>query len=284
MKLYDLIRLHDPAVTPPVSKVHLATWNGHEHPIDVYRRGSFEAWQQWQSQRVFARPFIVGLAKMPDRADRWLFTGCYRSLGCAPHPQRSAHWLYKTTEIDAVTPLAGRVVVHHHRTGRRSTRYGEAVADQLNVLEVREKRLGVEAFTTYSEVRLSKADLDLIVAVDDPSWRAALSAVAGVYVIADTSNGKLYVGSATGDTTGRGEGGIWSRWRTYSLTGHGGNDDLDALLAPAPKGLGADHARHFQFSILEIADTHASADDVKRRERHWKHVLQSRAHGYNRNL
>ena len=107
---------------------------------------------------------------------------------------------------------------------------------------------------------------------------------AGVYVIADTSNGKLYVGSATGDIAGTGEGGIWSRWRTYSLTGHGGNEELVGLLAPEPKGLGPGHAQHFQYSILEIADTHASAEDVKRRERHWKRVLQSLAHGYNRNL
>ena len=77
-------------------------------------------------------------------------------------------------------------------------------------------------------------------------------------------------------------GGIWSRWRSYSLSGHGGNDDLVALLGQ--EGHGPGHAQHFQYSILEIADTHASIEDVKRRERHWKRVLHSNAHGYNKNL
>ena len=100
-----------------------------------------------------------------------------------------------------------------------------------------------------------------------------MSAVAGVYLITDTSTGKLYVGSATGD------GGIWARWSQYAATGHGGNKELKKLL----KSEGADYARHFQYAVLEIADTHASAEEVIRREAHWKRVLGSREHGYNNN-
>ncbi|MBK9755803.1 MAG: GIY-YIG nuclease family protein [Nannocystis sp.] len=281
MKLFDLIALYNRSVTPAASTVHLATWNGHEQPVAVYRSGRFEEWQRWQAQKVFERPYIVGLAKMPERADRWLFVGCFQQLGRKPSPNNPEAWLYDTVELQDVRPLAGRAVIHHPRSGRRSTRHGTSVSERLEVLEIREKPLDVEPFRTYSEVRLMKAELDRIVATDEPSWRVALSAVAGVYVITDTSNGKLYVGSATGDTSA-GEGGIWSRWRCYSQTGHGGNDQLIAILAPTQSGL--QHARNFQFSILEIADTHANADDVRRREQHWKQVLQSHAHGYNSNL
>jgi hypothetical protein len=105
------------------------------------------------------------------------------------------------------------------------------------------------------------------------SWRAALSAVAGVYVIADRLTGKLCVGSATA-----GEG-IWSRWCAYAATGHGGNRELKQLLQVE----GDAYADNFQFGALEIADTHASQEDVLAREAHWKVLLLSCTHGYNSN-
>lgn len=282
MKLFELLKLHDPALVPSATVVHLATHNGHDEPLDVLRRGKFEEWQRWQSSRLFKRPFILGLVKIPDRADRWLFAGCYNSHGASPHPKHPETWLYTTSEVSATSSLGRRVIVGHRRSGRRSTRRGEAIVDELVVIAIREKPATVATFRTYAEVRLSKSELDEIVSLDEPSWRAALAAVAGVYVITDTSNGKLYVGSATGDTSAAGGGGLWSRWCSYAASGHGGNDDLRALLSP--EGQGPAHAQHFQFSILEIADTHASAEDVKRRERHWKRVLGSHVHGYNKNL
>ena len=82
------------------------------------------------------------------------------------------------------------------------------------------------------------------------------------------------MGSATA-----GEG-IWSRWCAYSATGHGGNIELKALLNRE----GSEYADNFQFSVLEIADTHASQDDVLERETFWKQMLLSRTpYGYNAN-
>ncbi len=87
-----------------------------------------------------------------------------------------------------------------------------------------------------------------------------------------TDTGKLYVGSATG-----GEG-IWSRWCAYSTTGHGGNCELADLL----REKGDTYAENFHFGVLEIADTHASTDDILRRESYWKDLLRTRVpHGYN---
>ena len=100
---------------------------------------------------------------LPAATARW---------GAKPHPERADHWLYATAELEGTRPLNRRVVVGHQRSGRRSTRLGESVSALLEVLEIREKPVSVEAFRTYSEVRLMKADLDLMVALDDPSWRA----------------------------------------------------------------------------------------------------------------
>jgi hypothetical protein len=48
---------------------------------------------------------------------------------------------------------------------------------------------------------------------------------------------------------------------------------------------GTGYSVHFQFSILETADTNASKDDVLARETHWQNALCSReSHGgYNAN-
>ena len=35
------------------------------------------------------------------------------------------------------------------------------------------------------------------------------------------------------------------------------------------------------FSILEIADTHTTDDQVLKREYHWMNVLDTKQHGYN---
>ena len=45
----------------------------------------------------------------------------------------------------------------------------------------------------------------------------------GVYLITDTSNGKMYVGSAYGENM------ILGRWKSYVKTGHGGNEGLKGL-------------------------------------------------------
>jgi hypothetical protein len=151
----------------------------------------------------------------------------------------------------------------------------EICGDQMAVHELRPQRLTIREFPGFASVIVSKAELDLIIQQQIPSWKSALINVAGVYLITDTDTGKHYVGSAYG------EGGFWQRWSEYSATGHGNNKALKELLAAR----GPAHADKFQFSILEIADTHASKDDVIARETHWKNALCSReSHGgYNAN-
>ncbi|WP_201024235.1 GIY-YIG nuclease family protein [Shewanella frigidimarina] len=97
-------------------------------------------------------------------------------------------------------------------------------------------------------------------------WKSALSSVSGVYLIIDLASGKLYVGSATG------EGGIWKRWNDYSFTVHGGNKQLYLLL----REKGIEYSSNFQYSILEIADTHKTKDEILSRESYWKDVLGSK--------
>jgi hypothetical protein len=71
--------------------------------------------------------------------------------------------------------------------------------------------------------------------------------------------------------------GIWQRWCSYAKNGHGGNVELRKVL----DSMGQDHMRNFQYSILEIADTHASDADIQNRESYWMNALRSRGLGLN---
>jgi hypothetical protein len=76
--------------------------------------------------------------------------------------------------------------------------------------------------------------------------------------------GKHYVGSASGD------GGFWERWDNYYRTGHGGNEGMK--LAPG---------NDYQVSILEVASSSLSRDEIVRTEERWKDKLLTRSFGLN---
>ncbi|SBS69944.1 GIY-YIG nuclease family protein [uncultured Microbacterium sp.] len=111
----------------------------------------------------------------------------------------------------------------------------------------------------------------MIIKLDAPIGRR-------VYVIADLSDGRLYVGSASGEAIG-----LWQRWSGYAhlknLTG--GNRELERMRSD----LGDAHiVGHFQYSILEIFDPKTKAEVILARESFWKQALDSRhPHGMNAN-
>lgn len=123
-------------------------------------------------------------------------------------------------------------------------------------------------FVSYDSILLSYSDLQKLIfdADSNSSWINALSSVNGVYLIKNSIDGRLYVGSAYG------QGGILGRWTSYARTGHAGNKLL--------KGL---DPTHFVFSVLEISPSTMSADDVIARENRWKQCLGSRVFGLNDN-
>ncbi len=250
MRIFDMIKLLTPEFDPARSKIHLACWNGQEDPLDVFLAGKFPEWQGIQNQRNFERPFVLSLVKLEER-DRWLFGGLHKVDGpclSIPDPLRSGQDLYKypTSEVPSAAALTGRLVAQFERPGRQSYLLAENWMEKITLAEVYPKRLSIGTFRGFRSVDLSFDDLQIIAGQNLESWRSALSSVAGVYLISDTSAGKLYVGSASG------AGGIWQRWTGYAVTSHGGNTELRTLLAEGS----FDRAKSFRFSILEIADFH----------------------------
>ena len=271
MHIFELMAIMNPRISPVKAKVHLATWNGKDNPIDVYMAGNFDEWQRWQTRKNFERKFVVSLISLPGQ-DRWLFAGAYHSNGTKWLEDHSLYY-YELTEDQNCKEMNGRLVVSFSRPGRQSYLNAENWAEKIALSEILAEQLSIGGFPGFKAVNLTKDELDLIVRQSLESWRTALSNVAGVYLISDTESGRTYVGSASG------EGGIWQRWLCYSADGHGGNIELRRLLGE----VGLERAKKFRYSILEIADLHASQDDILKRESHWKDILMSRTYGLNAN-
>ena len=149
------------------------------------------------------------------------------------------------------------------------------VCDELEVLEILPNIYDGDEFPGYDKVCLSYVQLQSIIDRKKKSWIAALENQKAVYLITDKKNGKLYVGSATGDN-----GMLLSRWSNYVENGHGGNVELKKIVLEN----GFDYIKqNFQYSILE--NYNAKVDDhvILDREAWWKETLQSRVFGYNDN-
>lgn len=98
------------------------------------------------------------------------------------------------------------------------------------------------------------------------AWISTLKASRGVYLLTCPKTREQYVGSATGAESFHG------RWMAYVHNGHGGN-----------VGLKSRDLSDYQVSILEVAGSAATTDDILGMEALWKRKLQSREMGLNRN-
>ena len=280
MLIFDLLQTLNSDLSPHRTKVHLAGGESIVDPLDAWLQGDFDEWQKWQNKRNFQRDFVVSLIKLPQ-PDHWLFSGVFRSYGSELRstkdrpgfPLIKTQHYYDLVVDPSCNELAGRLIAKFSRSGRQSYLKAERWSERITLVEIRAEPLSIGEFPGFRAVDLSRADLELIVKTSVESWLTALSNVAGIYLISDTVSGKLYIGAAYG------EGGIWQRWASYVESGHGGNQDLKTLLAEH----GPERLKLLRYSILEIADIHASDESIYQRETHWKKILMTREFGLNLN-
>ena len=127
----------------------------------------------------------------------------------------------------------------------------------------------------YDNVCLSFDKLERIINRNKSIWINALSNQKAVYLITDTNNGKLYVGSATGNN-----GMLLQRWSDYVSNGHGGNVELKEIV----KQKGFDYVKNnFTYTIIENYNSKVKDEYILKRESWWKNVLKTREFGYNSN-
>lgn len=265
--LVDFLKAAGVHIKPDDQKIHLACWNGREHPIDAYYAGRFKEWQEEQGKHNFRGEQILSLIDLGN--SNWLFAGVYKVVGFKAQPQKKPPFLYQTRLLPGQEEMIGKIIVHYERD--RASYIWHRTDVVLTILEIRRDKMTIGDFPGYKSVVISHATLKTITEQKVASWHAALANIKGVYLILDTSTGKTYVGKASGEV------GIWQRWCAYAKNGHGGNVELKRLL----KDKSADYVKNFQYSILEIADTHASEADILRREGYWMEVLKSREFGLN---
>ncbi|MGQ9691591.1 MAG: GIY-YIG nuclease family protein [Thermoproteota archaeon] len=257
---------------PQEYKLHLACWNGECHPLDefVADPNNWRRWNEWKGPKNdWTRPKILSFMQFYHKPGTWLFGGAFEVKERLPDR-------YVLNPIPKYDKYVGRLLASFHRyQGMRGRAFKlESYLNDFNVAEILPEVYSGESFPGFENINHDFGTLEAVFRAQRSDWKAALENVKGVYLIADKSNGKKYVGSAYGD------GGIWARWSCYMGTGHGGNDELVALISEK----GIKYAReHFRFSILEVMVKSTPDEKILSREAHWKTALLTREHGYNKN-
>jgi len=260
-------------------KLHLACWNGHQQPLNVYLQNwdNWVGWNQWRGgKNDFNREYIFSLIQFYHEPNKWLFGGIFKVN------HRHADWAdtevgYTVELLDLHKELIGRLIIDFYRyQGMRGRSFlFEGYYNELVVSQVLKSKFDGINFPGYENINIDFPELESVFKYQKNDWKGALENVKGIYVIYDKSNGKKYVGSAYGDF------GIWSRWSVYIGTGHGFNDELTKIISEN----GLDYARkNFRFCLLEYRSMRVDDNIIVNRESFWKEALLSRGlFGYNKN-
>jgi hypothetical protein len=242
-------------------------------PLLTWRedRGRLEDYQSLQlskDRNYFDTQYWASFAGTPDRET--VFVGLYQvgSAECVPH--------------DAPCPMTGRILV--------GGTYDRWATKRVPDFARYEGRLlidwgpGARSWGQYAQ-RRDKPIVELLRSLSEPdypghsafltqlsrvetlpaSWVAILRNARGVYLLSSAKTREQYVGSAWG------EGGFHARWLQHSAM----SGDAIAFRSRDPED--------YRVSILEVAGSLASADDILAMEERWKQKLQSREMGLNRN-
>lgn len=255
-------------------KVHLARYDHKNRPLDVFvqDKEEWDNWNRWRSNKDdFNRTYILALIDFHLESNVWLFGGIYKVLSREPTNQSYSYTVERSTEH---SELIGRLKIRYCPSRGRSFRLENCYAN-MSLSEILREAYTGEQFPGYEDISHDFGTLESVFRTCRPDWKAALENIKGVYLITDKKNGKMYVGSAYGGT------GIWSRWRCYLETGHGGNCELSLLI----KREGIEYAKqNFQMSLLEYRPAKTDDNVILAREAFWKKTLQTQGDfGYNRN-
>lgn len=223
--------------------------------------------------------YLIALAQYyPYGPEYFVFGGLYKVEKKLPEVFNAVG--YELTLLDDYQEYIKRLIIKIDQPIGRNVynRKYTTVEDQLNpeVYEIA-PNIKLGHFPGYQNVSMSHKEMQQILLREEPSWKSALSYVKGVYVITDLSNGKLYIGSASGNTEG-----IWQRWSGYAHMGNltGGNKEFKHILNEK----GELHIQSFfQYSILEIFDTKTKSEVIIGRENYWKNVFDTKKNGMNHN-
>lgn len=273
IKLNDLLHLTDEQASK--AKVKFNRDNGYDDPIDIYKSNPDLINKQWLYWRNKNRYFDVGqiaICLVKIRSEYWLLT----TIDTVVEELNVLNGInYKGTPLSEYQKYFGRTIIKFHKSFQTQGVNYSTIADELEVCQILPDTFDDDDFPGYDKVNLSYNQLKSILDRGKKDWIAALESQKAVYLITDTNNGKLYVGSATSSY-----GMLLQRWSNYVSNGHGGNKELKRIVDSE----GIEYVQsYFRYTILENYNSKVDDAVVLERESWWKNILQTRTFGYNDN-
>ncbi len=246
-----------------------------ENPIELFKVNPDipnTKWLFWNERRKYFRVGQIAICLVRIKDDLWLLTTVKEvTKDLDVHGGTS----FEGEELERTSEFFGRTIVRYHKRHQVQDRMYDAIADELEVVQVLPDVFDDDHFPGYDNVSVGYLKLKRILESGKTDWKSALENQKGVYVITDTRTGKLYIGSATAE-----RGMFLKRWGDYVRDGHGGDVELKALV----KKVGLAYVKdNFQYSIIENFNARVDDARILQREAYWKRVLCSREFGYNGN-
>jgi hypothetical protein len=196
MKIYlnEILRLENlESVKIRFNLMFRGNWN----PIEVFKNGELDVlldghyWNYKSKKSYKFGQVTVGLIKIRPDDDLWLLfhigriTKDLNVLGGPGYEYETLHEYGK---------YFGRIIVRFKNRSQTMIRYANTVIDDCEVAQILPDIFDNDIFPGYDKVNVSWNELSRVVSKE--GWKTALQNQKGVYLIVDTSNGKMYVGSA----------------------------------------------------------------------------------------
>jgi hypothetical protein len=283
MPLYFNMLLRDEGIDPSYVRLlrHQTGKVPGRTPYTLWR-DDMRAFQRYQSTQdptrraYFDAPFWAAFVAPPSGGT--LFVGLYEVnlVGQVPAGQIDPltlrevgaekaigpYDLYDCRPVKELLEYVGRLFVHWGDSSSASRAWVQRAERQEKEIIELTRTFQEEAFPGFTKFIRPLSEIEAM----PISWKEVLTASRGVYLLACPKTREHYVGSACG------EGGFLGRWRDYVANSHGGN-----------VGLKTRDPSDLQVSILEVAGSASSVEEILAVEASWKDKLLSRKIGFNRN-
>lgn len=242
-------------------------WN----PIETFKNNdinlllSGQYWNYNKKKSFKDGQLTIGLIRIKSNENLWLLF----HIGQITNDLNILNGVgYEYETLSQYEKYFGRIIVRFKNSSQNMIRNAESVIDDCFIEQILPDIFDNDIFPGYDKVNISWRELSRV--IEKHTWKTGLQNQKGVYLITDTSNGKMYVGSAYGDEM------LLNRWKSYVRTGNGNNKEL--------KSLDVNHIKeNFRFTILDIFKSTTDNQVIIERENWWKEVLLSRNFGYNLN-
>lgn len=245
--------------------------DGNWNPIEMYKNNETEAllrghyWNYNKNKSYKEGQTTIGLIRIKSNENLWLLFHIGK-ITKDLNIQNGVGYEYET--LNSYEKYFGRLIIRFKNKSQNMVRRAKSVIDDCEIAQILPDIFDNDIFPGYDKVNITWDELSRVITKEN--WKTALRNQKGVYLITDTSNGKIYIGSAYGDDM------ILNRWKSYVKTGNGGNKEL--------KKLDFNHIKkYFRYSILDIFKSTTENEIIIERESWWKETLLSRKFGYNAN-